>query len=386
MSDEAECDCPPEGLPAYMGTFADLMALLMCFFVLLLSFAEMDVLKFKQIAGSMKFAFGVQNQVHVRDIPKGTSIIAKEFSPGKPQPTVIEAVMQQTIDITKETIEFDESDDEPDEGRGTETGKGTDHDIEEMPDDNREVAKEEKSDAEIIKEAQQAAKAEKDAAEAAEALAQDIAMKMSDEILDGQVELLAKGSFVVIRIREKGSFASASDTIEEQFLPVISKIEDILIDTDGEIRVAGHTDNLPIDNEYFRSNWELSGGRAGSVTRELLRSGRLNKNRFVITGYADTKPIDDNSTPEGRATNRRVEVIIVQGEQPDGEVVGVGVDAPQTDEAVQEGSQELADPPETETGESSTPEQEDESLEVDLQAQIEASIRQSQEEEEEDSP
>jgi chemotaxis protein MotB len=323
MSDEAECDCPPEGLPAYMGTFADLMALLMCFFVLLLSFAEMDVLKFKQIAGSMKNAFGVQSKVHVRDIPKGTSIIAKEFSPGKPQPTVIEAVMQQTIDITKETIEFDEPDeDDPDEGEGVEKDKGL------GPDNNTDVSKEEKSDAEIIKEAQQAAKAEKLAAAEAEELAQEIAAKMSTEISEGQIELLAKGSYVVIRIREKGSFASASDTIERQFLPVIGKIEDILVDTEGEIRVAGHTDNLPIDNEYFRSNWELSGGRAGSVTRELLKSGKLDKSRFVITGYADTKPIADNSTLEGRATNRRVEIIIVQGEQPEGQVVGVGVDTP----------------------------------------------------------
>ncbi len=323
MSEEAECDCPPEGLPAYMGTFADLMALLMCFFVLLLSFAEMDVLKFKQIAGSMKNAFGVQNKVHVRDIPKGTSIIAKEFSPGKPQPTVIEAVMQQTIDITRETIEFDDpEEDDSDEGEGEETGKGV------GTEDKDEVSKEEKSDAEIIKQAQQAAQAAKQAAAEAEALAQDIAAKMSEEISDGQVELLAKGSYVVIRIREKGSFASASDSIEEQFIPVIGKIEDILAETDGEIRVAGHTDNLPIDNEYFRSNWELSGGRAGSVTRELLRSGRLSKGRFVITGYADTKPIADNDTLEGRATNRRVEIIIVQGEQPEGTVVGIGIDTP----------------------------------------------------------
>ena len=321
MSDEAECDCPPEGLPAYMGTFADLMALLMCFFVLLLSFAEMDVLKFKQIAGSMKFAFGVQDKVRVRDIPKGTSIIAKEFSPGKPQPTVIEAVMQQTIDITKETLEFDEPDeDDPAEGAGTESDTG------DGPEAKDNTSKEEKSDAEIIKEAQQAAEEAQLAAEQSEALAQEIATKMSEEISDGQVELLAKGSYVVIRIREKGSFASASDVIEEEFLPVIGKIEDILAETDGEIRVAGHTDNLPIDNEYFRSNWELSGGRAGSVTRELLKSGKLNKNRFVITGYAETKPIADNATREGRATNRRVEVIIVQGEQQEGDVVGVGID------------------------------------------------------------
>ena len=77
MSDEEESDCPEcvEGLPAYMGTFADLMSLLMCFFVLLLSFAEMDVLKFKQLAGSLKVAFGVQSEVKADSIPMGTSII-----------------------------------------------------------------------------------------------------------------------------------------------------------------------------------------------------------------------------------------------------------------------------------------------------------------------
>jgi chemotaxis protein MotB len=361
MSDDHECDCPPEGLPAYMGTFADLMALLMCFFVLLLSFAEMDVLKFKQIAGSMKVAFGVQNKVRVRDIPKGTSIIAKEFSPGKPQPTVIEAVMQQTIDVTRETLDFDEAEEDENEGEGMDDKKGegpgtdkanaeekstdepkekladepkeeltdepkeklTDEPKEKLTDEPKEKLTDEPklSNEEILKQVQTA----KGATEEAENLAQEIAGKMSKEILEGQVELLAKGSYVVIRIREKGSFGSASDTIESKFLPVIRKIEEILADTKGEIRVAGHTDSFPINDEYFRSNWELSGGRAASVIRELLKSGKLDKGRFVINGYADTKPIADNLTSEGRATNRRVEVIIVQGEQPDGVIVGVGI-------------------------------------------------------------
>jgi chemotaxis protein MotB len=331
MSDEEECDCPPEGLPAYMGTFADLMALLMCFFVLLLSFAEMDVLKFKQIAGSMKVAFGVQNKVHVRDIPKGTSIIAKEFSPGKPQPTVIEAVMQQTIDVTRETLDFDEAKEEENEGEGKNDkegeGPGTDKaDAKDKSSDKPKPDNQDKlSNEKILKQVQAAKDAASKAAEDALALAQEIAGKMSNEILEGQVELLAKGSYVVIRIREKGSFGSASDRIERKFLPVIKKIEEILADITGEIRVAGHTDSLPINDEYFRSNWELSGGRAASVTRELLKSGKLVKDRFVINGYADTKPIADNLTTEGRATNRRVEVIIVQGEQPDGQVVGVGI-------------------------------------------------------------
>lgn len=323
MSDQEECNCPPEGLPAYMGTFADLMALLMCFFVLLLSFAEMDVLKFKQIAGSMKFAFGVQNKVHVRDIPKGTSIIAKEFSPGKPMPTVIEAIMQQTVDITKETVDFDEPDEEdPEEGEGEESNKGQG-----LEDQQGSATDKDLANSENIEKIVEISPEEAEAQEQTIALAKEIANELQREIIDGQIELLAKGTYVVIRIREKGSFASASDSIEEEFIPVINKIESILNGTSGEIRVAGHTDNLPINNEYFRSNWELSGGRAGSVTRELLKSRVLDRNRFVITGYADTKPLADNSTAEGRATNRRVEIIIVKGDQTVHEVVGVGVDS-----------------------------------------------------------
>ena len=107
MSDEEESDCPEcvEGLPAYMGTFADLMSLLMCFFVLLLSFAEMDVLKFKQLAGSLKAAFGVQSEFKADSIPMGTSIIAQEFSPGRPEPTPINEVRQKVDSTPENTLE-----------------------------------------------------------------------------------------------------------------------------------------------------------------------------------------------------------------------------------------------------------------------------------------
>ena len=291
MSDEEECNCPPPGLPAYMGTFADLMALLMCFFVLLLSFSEMDVLKFKQIAGSMKYAFGVQNKVEVKDIPKGTSVIAQEFSPGKPSPTVIEAMMQQTEDITQQTLEFElptEEEEKEGDGEKKDVGAGTQN-----------------SDGDSEQVSQSGAEAES-AKEKAEALAQAIAAAMSSELASGQIELMAQGQMTIIRIRESGSFKSGSDVIEKDFKPVLEKIKNILIETEGEIRVAGHTDNIPIDTDRFRSNWELSGGRAGSVTRELLKSEELPRERFVITGYADTKPLADNETPEGRASNRRV--------------------------------------------------------------------------------
>ncbi|MFT7129910.1 MAG: chemotaxis protein MotB, partial [Gammaproteobacteria bacterium] len=108
MIDEAaDCPaCPPPGAPGWMGTFADLMSLLMCFFVLLLSFAEMDAMKFKRLAGSMAQAFGVQNKLDLKDPPKGTSIIAQEFSPGRPEPTPINEIYQHTNDITQLSLDI----------------------------------------------------------------------------------------------------------------------------------------------------------------------------------------------------------------------------------------------------------------------------------------
>ena len=106
----AKCKCPPPGLPGYMGNLRDPMSLLMCFFVLLPPFAEMDVQKFKQIAGSMEKAFGVQNILEVKDIPKGTSVIAQEFRPGRPEPTPIDTIMQQTIDMTQTELDFQPGD------------------------------------------------------------------------------------------------------------------------------------------------------------------------------------------------------------------------------------------------------------------------------------
>ena len=105
---EPECpkceECAPckAGAPAWMATFADMATLLMAFFVLILSFAEMNVPKFKQINGSLKNSFGVQRIIPVVESPKGTSIIAQSFSPAITEPTPLENVKQETTDDRKE--------------------------------------------------------------------------------------------------------------------------------------------------------------------------------------------------------------------------------------------------------------------------------------------
>jgi len=103
---DEECPkCPPVGAPAWMATFADLATLLMAFFVLLLSFAEMNVPKFKQISGSLKDSFGVQKVIPVVEQPKGTTVIEMNFSPS-PSPSVTQEMTQDTTEIKEPELKI----------------------------------------------------------------------------------------------------------------------------------------------------------------------------------------------------------------------------------------------------------------------------------------
>lgn len=286
MNDEEElkCDCE-EGLPAWMGTFADLMSLLMCFFVLLLSFSEMDAMKFKRLAGSMAQAFGVQNKLNVTDVPKGTSVIAQEFSPSIPEPTPINEIWQKTQDLTESSLDF-ECAQEFDVEQG-----------DEAKDAGAKVRIKEKLE-ELV------AQTEQDAIE--------LAQSLHDQIAAGEVEVETRGRQIIIRIREKGSFKSASAELNEDYYDVLSEIKEVLRVKPGKIQVEGHTDNIPIRSSRFRSNWELSSSRAVSVAHELM-GDEINPRRFSVSGFSDTVPLVDNNSSENRARNRRVEIVIQQG-------------------------------------------------------------------------
>lgn len=255
-------ESPPASMPGWVMTFADLMSLLMCFFVLLLSFSEMDLKKFKQVAGSMDKAFGVQRVVRANETPRGTSIIAQEFSPGRPEPTPLNEVRQMTTLDTEERLKVDK----------IKTDKGSDGD---------------------------------------ERAAQ-ISEKVKDSIREGLIEVEKKESKVVIRILEKGSFNSGSANIKKEFLPTLEKLAEVIADVDGNITIAGYTDNIPIHNDMFRSNWELSAIRAFAVLNELLKHPKLTDDRFILEGHGANEPIASNDTIFTRAKNRRVELIILQ--------------------------------------------------------------------------
>jgi len=293
MSDEEQqCEeCVP-GLPAWMGTFADLMSLLMCFFVLLLSFAEMDVLKFKRLAGSMREAFGVQNQVSADMVPKGTSIIAQEFSPGRPDPTPLQIVMQHTVDADQQTLKVLCA-------AEIETAVS-----QACSDSNEDAEQKQAQISEFI------AQRLEEMNDQAESQAEDIAEKLQQEIAKDMVEIETKGRKIVIRVQEKGAFASGSATLQDEFIPVLDKLIDILQAIEGSIAVEGHTDDVPIQTAAFPSNWDLSTARALEVAHGLFDDGYIKQDRFTITGYADTLPLVPNDSPENRKQNRRVEIVL----------------------------------------------------------------------------
>ncbi|MDP5211937.1 flagellar motor protein MotB [Pseudoalteromonas tunicata] len=302
---EVKCKCPPPGLPAWMGTFADLMSLLMCFFVLLLAMSEMDVLKFKQIAGSMKFAFGVQNKLEVKDIPKGTSVIAMEFRPGKPDPSPIETIQQQTSEMTQQMLEFQAGDEESAGGRQEQRGN-------KRGGESQSTAKSE------------AAASEKTAdQEQVNELVKKIAQQLEEQIQDGAIELESLGQQIIIRIRENGSFPSGSAFLQPQFKPIIQKIADLLKDVPGEITVSGHTDDYQVSNELYFNNWDLSAKRSVAVASEMQKVSGFDKNRMVVIGHADTRPLVPNEDSESRKRNRRVEISIMQGKAKESDPIDV---------------------------------------------------------------
>jgi chemotaxis protein MotB len=115
-----------------------------------------------------------------------------------------------------------------------------------------------------------------------------------------------------IRIKDEALFSSGSASINPQIREFIDLIASLVRDLPNPIAVEGHTDNQPIRTVVFPSNWDLSTARANTLIRYLIEHQQLAAHRFSSTGYAGTRPIESNDTLEGRASNRRVELIVLR--------------------------------------------------------------------------
>ncbi len=254
-------------VPAWVVTFADLMSLLMCFFVLLLSFSELDAIRFRQIASEMAQAFGVQREIAAIDTPQGTSPIFDTFAPGTPDPTPTDQIRQQTSDERPELLTY------------------TSH-----------------ADAELVVQEVVGQKMAESLGKLQEALA--------PEIEQGTLELEQDQTRIVIRVEERGSFPSGSADMTGEFLSLLQRLSDELTQMPGMLVIEGHSDDVPIRTARFGSNWDLSAARASSVANALLRNPAIDPGRLTVQGFAETRPRSSNDSAEGRRLNRRVEIVI----------------------------------------------------------------------------
>ena len=251
-----------QGAPTWMVTFADLMALLLTMFVLLLSFADMDVKKYQQIAGVMSESFGLQY------IKKLAGVIESDGGP-------VGIAPKHTVPKVVQDLKF-----------GDEIG--------EQPPDTINP----------------------EASLAGPTLMKSVQQAMAAEIARSLANVEERDGEVVVRFPEKIAFPSGKETLTTEFLVALNNLAIVLESAKGDIIIAGHTDNRPIHTDVFRSNWDLSTARANSVIHFLLENTGIDPGRLAAMGYGDSRPLVSNDTDDDRAINRRVEIIIRKDLRP----------------------------------------------------------------------
>jgi chemotaxis protein MotB len=382
---------------------------------LLLSFAEMNVPKFKQINGSMKNSFGVQRIIPTVEPPKAQSLIAQHFTPSVAEPTPIKTVQQQTTDDRKENVEL-KTDVAPEAQQALEAtkqalaqeisrgeaqvkmeagkvvvemtatptaGGGTGPSGQQKGGNASSGSQSAGASASGAQSAgaspsgsaaggasasgaQSAGAGTKGAKQAgtvsqgeieffakvadvqskvqapvevrdvragatdsaggagkagsagggsgkmdADAELQRIRQDLAKEINAGKAEVMRDGAKIIIRLAEQGSFRSGNADLQPGFMSLLGEVSKTVSSSKGRVFIEGHTDNVPVVfNERFRSNWDLSGARAGAVADYMSTQGGLGSGRLSVSGFADTKPIDSNDSASGRGRNRRIEIII----------------------------------------------------------------------------
>jgi chemotaxis protein MotB len=219
-----------------MVTFADMMTLLMCFFVLLLSFSTMEMAKFKTVAGFMREAFGVQREHNYTAIPSGQLIVAA----GSAESSYEKISLMEKVKVVLEKME-----------------------------------------------------------------------------LEAKVEAKIDPEGVRLRIEGEALFGSGAVALQEEMAPFLEEVARLAREHQGTVVVEGHSDDRPIRTARYPSNWELSSARAGAVVRWLTEQGGVPAHRIRALGLADTRPVDTNETVEGRARNRRVEILFEVDETVD---------------------------------------------------------------------
>ncbi len=230
-------DEPAAGTPAWMATYSDMVTLLLCFFVLLFSFATLDVQKFQAIAQSMNGSLGV---------------------------------LDSGMTVSMEPL------------------------VNSFPGD---------SPAEEIEEFKK--------------LYEEMNEYIKENNLGASITLRLDERGLLVRFMDNVLFESGKADLTPQAREIINKVAEVIRQNDKNVRIEGHTDNIPINTSKFPSNWELSTTRAVNVVKYLIEENGIEAKRLSASGYSDQHPVDDNNTPEGRRNNRRVDMVILRAEKED---------------------------------------------------------------------
>lgn len=261
MAKRKEDEVKP-GAPAWQSTFADLMNLLLCFFVLLFSMSTVDAQKFEMIAASFNQTFSI-------------------FSAGA-------TAIGDGILISNGVSQLNELDNYINSTGKMDTGETVSEDV-----------------------ASAQAELEKAQMEESEELAEKIQEAIDEKNLDKDIDIEFTAQYVQLTLKGSLLFDSGSAQLKEAAMPVLDQVGVILERyAQSTIEIEGHTDNVPMSGAKYSNNDELSSGRALSVFNYLMQTTGLNPATVKHSGRGEYVPVADNSTPEGRTMNRRVEIKI----------------------------------------------------------------------------
>jgi len=270
MSRKREHEAEKENGERWLLTYSDLITLLMIFFVVLYSMSKVDAQKFKAVADSLSKALGggTPSKIELSASPSGPSL----FRTGTPSAKTTTPGKGKDPNSTDNTTFAD-----PQENKNKSDGQEN-SDSEKMSIDN-------------IK-----AKLDKFAA---------------DNGIQATLVTSIEERGLVVSIQETLLFNSGSAVVTAKARAVLEKIATVLAAAPNQVKVEGHTDNLPIHTVQFPSNWELSVIRATNVVLILQHDG-ISPDRLSATGYGEYRPIASNATDAGRSKNRRIDLIILR--------------------------------------------------------------------------
>ncbi|MAR58683.1 MAG: flagellar motor protein MotB [Porticoccaceae bacterium] len=319
MSEEStlkeECPTCPTGAAMWMTTFSDMATLLMALFAMLIAFTEMQKKEsMMAMEGDGRLNRGVQNEIESNDMPSGRELNSAtgNSDTNEGYDVVVEALSKEIEDGTvKVAIENErivvrvDSPDSP----SLDTSKVQQEQLEiylkiaQAQDTiNVDVKVEQESDGVI---------ADSEVWEAMfSSQYREIREKLTGAIENNSAEVVREGDKIIIRLASEGSFKSGAAELRQGFEGLLTEVGAAIQDVDGLITIEGHTDNLPIGfSMRFKSNWDLSAARSGAVADYLIGQYSFGTG-LMVSGLADTRPLTTNNTPEGRARNRRIEVVI----------------------------------------------------------------------------